>query len=55
MDDVVLTMLIAANSAISLIVLYFVAPLANLKGKVDMMRGILTSHDGRIQSVEERL
>lgn len=55
MDNALLTAAIVINSTISLVVLYLVAPLANLKAKVEMLRGILTSHDGRIQSIEERI
>lgn len=55
MDDTVLTGLIVANSVISLAILYFVAPMYTLKGKLCILVNTIKSHDGRIQSIEERI
>lgn len=55
MDDTVLTGLIVANGVISLTVLYFVAPMYTLKGKLCVLINTIQSHDRRIQSIEERV
>jgi len=55
MDDGILTAMVVANSVISLAILYFVAPIYTLKGKLCMLVNTIQSHDQRIQSIEERV
>ena len=55
MDDSILTAMVVANGVISLAVLYFVAPLYTLKGKLCMLVDAIKSHDRRIQSMEDRI
>lgn len=55
MEDKVLTAVVLLNGVVSLTVLYFVAPLYTLKGKLCMLIETIKSHDYRIQSIEERV
>lgn len=55
MDDSILTAVVIGNGAVSLAVLYFVAPIYQLKGKICILIGTINSHDRRIQSIEERV
>ena len=50
-----LTMLIIFNGVINLVILYMVAPLYNLKGKICMIQQMLNSHDMRIAACEEKV
>ena len=54
-EDNVLTMMVIANGAISLVVLYLVAPLYDLKGRLAMLINTIKSHDRRIQSIEDKV
>ena len=51
----VLAGLIIVNGIMNLVIIYYVAPLYALKGRMCMVVDTLRSHDERIQSMEARL
>lgn len=54
MDDVLITCMVVINGIVSLTILYFVAPIYAMKGKLCILINTIKSHDQRIQSLEER-
>ena len=55
MEDKLLTAVVVLNGMVSLTVLYFVAPLYTVKGKLCMLIETIRSHDYRIRNIEERV
>ena len=54
MNSDALTILIIFNGVVNLVILYMVAPLYKLKGKICMMEQMFASHDRRISACEEK-
>lgn len=46
--------LLVVNGIMNLVIIYYVAPLYSLKGKMCMVLETMRSHDERIQNIEAR-
>jgi|LGVF01.2.fsa_nt_gb hypothetical protein len=49
----VVTAIVAVNSLLSLVIIYFLLPMWKMRGELDGICAMLDTHEARIQSLEQ--